>query len=316
MAIDSAKVVLVTGCSSGIGEATARRLLGAGHRVVATARRRESLGALEQAGAVTLSLDVTREESMLAAVREIERRFDAVDVLVNNAGYSQSGATEEVPLDAVRRQFETNVFGALRLIQLVLPGMRARGRGTVVNVSSMGGRLTFPGFGVYHASKYALEALSDALRCELRALGVDVILIEPGLIKTEFGKAAISSMTGLSGMRDDSPATTTNAEGSSPYAAFNAALARVTAEGYEKGPLAALAGTADDVARVVARAISGRRPRARYTVTPSAKLFLGLKRWLSDPLWDAFVGTVVPAPGKDRGRVPVRQLRGASVQNE
>jgi NAD(P)-dependent dehydrogenase (short-subunit alcohol dehydrogenase family) len=277
--------------------------------VVATARRREALAALEPVCASTLSLDVTSEDSMRAAVNAVEERFGRVDVLVNNAGYSQSGATEEVPMDAVRRQFETNVFGALRLAQLVLPGMRRRGTGTVVNVSSMGGRLTFPGFGVYHASKYALEALSDALRCELKGLGVDVVLIEPGLIRTEFGKTAIASMTALGAAPE---LGTTD----SPYAAFNAALAKATAEGYEKGPLAAIAGRPDDVARVIERAIATKRPRSRYTVTPSATIFLGLRRWLTDPLWDALVGTIVPAPGKDRGSLSGRALPRASIRNE
>src|SRR5262249_9609160 len=153
-------------------------------------------------------------------------------------------------------QFETNVFGGLRLAQLVLPSMRRRGRGTIVNLSSIGGRLTFPGFGVYHASKYALEAMSDALRFELRAFGVHVVLIEPGFIKTEFGKAAISSRAALQSSADQADAPP------SPYAEFNAAVARATAEGYEKGPMAALAGSAEDVARVVEKAITARRPRA------------------------------------------------------
>jgi NAD(P)-dependent dehydrogenase (short-subunit alcohol dehydrogenase family) len=299
------KVVLITGCSSGIGAAIARRLAAGGARVVATARKPETLSELAAQGVVTLALDVTREDSMTRAVAEVEARFGRIDVLVNNAGYSQSGAAEEVPLDAVRRQFETNVFGALRLAQLVLPGMRRRGRGTIVNLSSMGGRFTFPGFGVYHASKYALEALSDALRCEVRYLGVDVILIEPGMIKTEFGAAAISSMSSLGTAPKDSP-----------YTEFNAALARTTAESYEKGPLAALSGTADDVARVVERAIAARRPRARYTVTPSAKLLLGLRRLLSDPMWDAFASSIVPAPGKIRGNVAVNELPRAGSSSE
>jgi NAD(P)-dependent dehydrogenase (short-subunit alcohol dehydrogenase family) len=303
-AAENGKVVLITGCSSGIGEATARRLLAAGHQVIATARRAETLAALQEAGAMTLALDVTREETMRAAVAAVEQQFGRIDVLLNNAGYSQSGAAEEVPLDAVRRQFETNVFGGLRLAQLVLPGMRRRKWGRIINLSSMGGRLTFPGFGVYHASKYALEALSDALRFEVRRLGVDVVLIEPGLIKSEFGRTAIASMSDPGG------------SGDSPYAAFNAALIKATAEGYEKGPLAALSGTPDHVARVVERAIAARRPRARYTVTPSAKLLLGLRRWLSDPMWDAFMGTIVPAPGKIRGSIAGRAPAEASVQRE
>lgn len=160
----ASRAVLVTGCSSGIGRATARRLAAAGWPVWATARRPESIADLEEHGCRTLSLDVTDEGSMKAAVATVEEAEGAVGVLVNNAGYSQSGAIEEVPMDRVRGQFETNVFGLVRLTQLVLPGMRRQGWGRIVNLGSMGGRLTFPGGGIYHATKHALEAISDALR--------------------------------------------------------------------------------------------------------------------------------------------------------
>ena len=190
------KAVLITGCSSGIGHATALRLASRGWPVYASARRSESIADLAEAGATTLQLDVTDEQSMRAAVAQVEREHGAVGVLINNAGYSQSGPIEQVAPDAIRRQFDTNVFGPVALIKLVLGGMRAQHWGKIVNVSSMGGRLTFPGGGYYHASKYALEAISDALRFEVRGFGVDVIVIEPGLIVTEFGKAAVASMDG------------------------------------------------------------------------------------------------------------------------
>jgi NAD(P)-dependent dehydrogenase (short-subunit alcohol dehydrogenase family) len=157
------KAVLVTGCSSGIGRATAEVLARGGRTVYATARRVETIDDLASAGCTLLRLDVCDEDSMRAAVDSIAREQGAVGVLVNNAGYGQEGAVEDVPIDEVRRQFETNLFGLHRLTQLVLPGMREQRWGRVVNVSSMGGRLTFPGGGVYHASKHALEALSDAL---------------------------------------------------------------------------------------------------------------------------------------------------------
>ena len=184
------KVVLITGSSSGIGAATARHLAHLGWTVYATARRTETLRELEAAGCRALALDVTDEASMQAAVATVEEEHGAVGVLVNNAGYSQTGAIETVPLDEVRAQFETNVFGLVRMCQLVLPGMRAQRWGKIVNVSSMGGRLTFPGAGHYHASKYAVEAISDALRFEVRGFGVDVILVEPGFILTGFGEHA------------------------------------------------------------------------------------------------------------------------------
>ncbi|HEY2703551.1 MAG TPA: SDR family NAD(P)-dependent oxidoreductase, partial [Candidatus Dormibacteraeota bacterium] len=163
MAAPSPRAVLVTGCSSGIGHATAARLAGRGWTVYATARRPETLAGLAAVGCRTLALDVTDEASMSAAVATVEREAGGVGALVNNAGYSQGGAIEELPLDELRRQFETNVFGLVRMAQLVLPGMRARRSGRIVNVGSMGGRLTFPGGGAYHATKYAVEALSDAL---------------------------------------------------------------------------------------------------------------------------------------------------------
>jgi NAD(P)-dependent dehydrogenase (short-subunit alcohol dehydrogenase family) len=188
------EAVLVTGCSSGIGWATAGRLAETGWRVYATARDVEKIAPLERSGCELLPLDVTDEDSMISAVEEVERREGAVGVLINNAGYSQSGAVEAVPMDKVRRQFETNVFGLVRMCQLVLPGMRSQRYGRIVNLSSMGGKLTFPGAGYYHATKHAVEALSDALRFEVEGFGVRVSVIEPGLIRTGFAHTAVGSI--------------------------------------------------------------------------------------------------------------------------
>jgi NADP-dependent 3-hydroxy acid dehydrogenase YdfG len=189
------KAVLITGCSSGIGEATAKRLASHGWSVYASARRLESIEHLADGGCELLQLDVCDESSMRAAVETIEREHGAVGVLVNNAGYSQGGPIEQVPLQDVRRQFETNVFGLIALTQLVLGAMRSQHWGKIVNVGSMGGKLTLPGGGLYHATKYSLEAISDALRFEVRGFGVDVVLIEPGLITTEFGKTAAATVS-------------------------------------------------------------------------------------------------------------------------
>lgn len=279
------KVVLITGCSSGIGRATALRLAAAGHTVYATARKPDSIADLAQAGCKLLALDVTDEASMARAVRSVEAEHGAVGALVNNAGYSQSGAVEAVPACRMRAQFETNVWGAIRLAQLVLPKMREQRWGKIVNVSSMGGKLTFPGGGVYHASKYALEALSDALRFEVRGFGVDIVLVEPGLIRTSFSQAAVATI--------DPPASPV----AEVYAAFNEAVARATKESYEKGPLARLAGTPEDVAATIEKAITARRPRARYTVSASAKLLLAQRAVLSDRAWDAFLRANFPSPG-------------------
>ena len=279
------KAVLITGCSTGIGRATALRLLGAGWNVYATARRPETLAELEAAGARTLALDVTDEASMSAAVAAVEQAEGAIGVLINNAGYSQSGAVETVPMDSARRQFETNVFGLARLTQLALPGMRAQGWGKIVNLSSMGGRLTFPGGGWYHATKYAVEALSDALRFEVRGFGVDVIVIEPGLIVTEFGEAAAGTMAAVQSGAEDGA-----------YDTFNAAVGALTKGAYE-GPMRRLGGGPDVVAKAIERAISARRPPARVTVTPSAKLSIATRKLLSDRAWDAAMRGQFPAPG-------------------
>src|SRR6187200_21007 len=163
MADRVSRSVLVTGCSSGIGRATAERLAARGFTVYATARRVETIADLEGRGCRVLALDVTDDDSMQAAVGTVVEEQGAVGALVNNAGYSQSGAVEEVPMDEVRRQFETNVFGLVRMCQLVLPGMRGQSWGRIVNISSMGGRLVFPGGGIYHGTKFAVEAISDAM---------------------------------------------------------------------------------------------------------------------------------------------------------
>ena len=280
---EASKAVLITGCSSGIGHATAEHLAARGWTVYASARRTESIADLAERGCKTLALDVTDEDSMRAAVAAVEEAEGAVGVLVNNAGYSQSGALETLPLDRLRAQFETNVFGLVRMCQLVLPGMRRQGGGRIVNVSSMGGRLTFPGGGAYHGTKHAVEALSDALRFEVRGFGVDVVVIEPGLIKTRFGETAAGSIDAAA------------ADGDDPYAEFNAAVGTATAEVYE-GPLARLGGGPETVARAIERAITSRRPKTRYKVTPSARLVLAQRRLLSDRAWDAFLRTQFPTP--------------------
>jgi NAD(P)-dependent dehydrogenase (short-subunit alcohol dehydrogenase family) len=271
--------VLITGCSTGIGRATAERLARGGVTVYATARRLDSIEDLKQAGCRTLALDVTDEESMRAAVGTVEEAEGAVGALVNNAGYSQSGAVETVPIDQVRRQFETNVFGLLRMCQLVLPGMRRAGRGRIVNVSSMGGRLVFPGGGVYHGTKFAVEALSDAMRFEVKGFGVDVILIEPGLIKTNFAETAVGSV----------------AEDDGPYAEFNARVSAATAGVYDS-PAAKLGGGPEAVAKAIEKALSARRPRTRYPVTASARLMIAQHALMPDRAWDAAMRTTFPRP--------------------
>ena len=276
---DVSRAVLITGCSTGIGRATAEQLAKRGLTVYATARRLESIEDLKAAGCKTLALDVTDEQSMRAAVAAVEEAEGAVGSLVNNAGYSQSGAVETVALDDVRRQFETNVFGLLRMCQLVLPGMRRQGHGRIVNLSSMGGRLTFPGGGIYHATKHAVEAISDAMRFEVKGFGVDVSIIEPGLIKTHFAETAVGSVSQEDG----------------PYAEFNTAVSAATAGAYE-GPFGKLGGGPEAVAKAIEKAITTRRPRTRYPVTLSARVFMTQHALLPDRAWDRVVGTSFPRP--------------------
>jgi NADP-dependent 3-hydroxy acid dehydrogenase YdfG len=279
---DVSKAVLITGCSTGIGRATAERLAGSGHTVYATARKPESIADLEAKGCKTMALDVTDEESMRAAVAAVEEAEGAVGALVNNAGYSQSGAIEDVSMESVRRQFETNVFGLLRMCQLVLPGMRRQSSGRIVNISSMGGTLVFPGGGIYHATKHAVEALSDALRFEVRGFGIGVSIVEPGLIKTEFATAAERSI-------DEGTAR------DGPYATFNRQVAEKTVEAYE-GPMARLAAGPEAVAKVIERAITAGRPKPRYMVTAGARVLLATRRALPDRGWDAMMRAQFPSP--------------------
>ena len=231
-----------------------------------------------------MELDVTDEASMAAALDVIRRESGPIGVLVNNAGYSQSGAVEEIPLEAVRRQFETNVFGLIRLTQLVLPDMRAQRWGRIFNIGSMGGRLTFPGGGVYHATKHALEAISDALRFEVRRFGVDVVLVQPGLIRTNFDDKAVGGMP--------------QAPADSPYTEFNAEVGRITQSAYTDGLMAKLGGEPDTVAEVIERALTANKPKSRYPVTASARLLMTQRALLPDRLWDAFLAANYPEPGK------------------
>jgi NADP-dependent 3-hydroxy acid dehydrogenase YdfG len=276
------KAVLITGCSTGIGRATAEHLAGRGWTVYATARRPDSIADLKAAGCRTLALDVTNEDSMRSAVAAVEAECGAVGALVNNAGFSLEGAAEVTPMDEIRRQFETNVFGLIRLCQLVLPGMRTQRWGRIVNVSSVGGKMTLPGAAYYHASKHAVEAFSDALRFETAGFGVRVVVIEPGLIKTEFAATATSGVSELD---------------AGPYAEFNEAAAKNVVGAYE-GVMAKLGGAVGPkaVAEVIERAITRERPRTRYRITSGARFILTLRKLMPDRAYDAFLRMQYPQP--------------------
>lgn len=275
------KAVLVTGCSTGIGRATAERLAAKGWTVWASARRPESIAPLEAKGCRVLALDVCDEASMRAAVETVERAHGAVGVLVNNAGYGSEGPVEEVPMAEVRRQFETNVFGLLHLTKMVLPGMRRQGWGKIVNLSSMGGRMTLPGGGIYHATKHAVEALSDALRFEVRGLGIDVILVEPGMIRTGFNATAMDRVSAADRIPD--------------YDGFRESLIKNLQDATD-GAMSRLAGTAEQVAATIEKAITAARPKTRYPVTMHARMFMGARKWLGARGFELLVGGTFKAP--------------------
>lgn len=262
------KVALVTGASAGIGKAIVRRLLADGWTVYGGARRVEQMEDIRAAGAKVLSLDVTVEASMKAAVDGVLGAEGRLDALVNNAGYGSYGALEDVPLAEARRQFEVNVFGLMRLTQLVLPAMRAAHAGTIVNVSSMGGRIWMPIGGWYHATKHALEVLSDALRMETRPFGVRVVVVQPGLIESEW-----------SGISADHLERT--AQGSA-YADQIAPMAR-TLRGY------ANAASPDVIAAAVSKAVHARSPRRRYAAPMDAKAFIFLRWLLPEGAWERLI---------------------------
>lgn len=280
--MSASRAVLITGCSTGIGRAAAVRLHRAGLPVYATARRPQSLDELAAQGITALALDVTDEESMTIAVKRVVDDHGAVGVLVNNAGSGVYGSVEDVPLERARASFETNVFGPLRLVQLALPGMRAQGWGRIVNISSIFGRLSPPGGALYHATKHAVEAYSDSLRLEVAGFGVQVSVVAPAAVRTEFFANAINQFAGPPG---------------TAYADFYTDLATwamdVAAGGQTAGRFAV---SPDAVASAVERAVQARHPRPRYVVGMLARGALMMRRGLPDTLFDGFVRSQFPAP--------------------
>lgn len=266
--------VLISGCSSGIGAATAAALARAGHAVYATARQVETLADLAALGCHPLTLDVTSEDSMIAAVRAVEAEHGRVGTLINNAGFGEYGPIEESDLARVRAMFETNVFGLARLTQLVLPAMRRSRSGRIVNIGSMGGKITFPVGGFYHATKYAVEAISDALRVEVKPFGIDVILVEPGLIRSNF-ESRVNEGLEVEAARPDT---------ATAYADLLSANEETTMGSYANDFMAT---GPETVAAVIVKALQSSRPRSRYVVTPAAKVMINLRRFGGDRIWDA-----------------------------
>ena len=265
------RTVLVTGASSGIGEATARLFLERGWTVHAAARRTEHMQALASAGARIHHLDLTEEASIDALVSEIGAAAERLEVIVNNAGIGVYGSVEEVPLDEARRQFEVNLFGIARLTQRFLPEMRAAGSGTIVNVSSIGGRVYTPMGAWYHASKHALEGWSDCLRIEVAPFGIRVVVVEPGAIETEFAEIAIAPLLDRS-------------EGG-PYATLARKMAAATRRAY----LDKKASSPDLIGRLIVRAVESRRPKTRYVAGYLGKPVIWARRLLGDRGFDWMV---------------------------
>jgi NAD(P)-dependent dehydrogenase (short-subunit alcohol dehydrogenase family) len=267
----TAKVVLITGASSGIGREAARTLKKAGSVVYAAARRSEMMKDLENDGICVLQLDVTDEHSIEACVKSIIEREGRIDILVNNAGYGSYGAIEDVPISEARRQFEVNLFGLARLTQAVLPSMRAKRFGRIVNISSIAGKIYTPFGGWYHATKFALEGFSDCLRLEVEPFGINVVVIEPGGIKTEWGTIAAEHLRKISG------------SGAYAQAANQAADSMLrTYRGDRLSPPSL-------VAEAIREAVAARKPRTRYAVGFGAKPMLILRPFLSDRMFDRLV---------------------------
>lgn len=274
----SNKVALVTGASSGIGEATALRLKAAGYTVYGAARRLERMTSLAEAGIHVMAMDVTDEGSMVAGVGTILADSGGVDVLVNNAGFGSYGALEDVPISDARYQFEVNVFGLARLTQLVLPTMRAQHSGRIINVSSIGGKIYEPMGSWYHATKFAVEGLSDSLRVELKPFGIQVVVIEPGAIRTEWSGIAADNLVKTSGAGD--------------YGKQAHKVAQVLGSA-DTNPR--LGSPPDVVAAAIEAAAISARPRIRYAVGGGAKPILFARRVLTDRAYDRLTGMIFGA---------------------
>ena len=267
----AAKVALVTGGSSGIGECTVRELVDAGYVVYTCARRVERMQPLAELGVHVFAMDVTDDESMVAGVKRIVDEQGRIDVLVNNAGYGSYGAVEDVPLDEARRQFDVNVFGLARLTQLVTPHMRAQGSGRIVNISSIGGKFYEPFGAWYHATKFAVEGFSDSLRLELKPFGIDVVLIEPGPIITEWNEIARDSLLERSG--------------DTAYGKYARRAHKVLTEFDKPGR----ASKPEAVARKIRKAVTTRRPAARYPVGRGARMITSSRDHLPDRVFDQVI---------------------------
>jgi NAD(P)-dependent dehydrogenase (short-subunit alcohol dehydrogenase family) len=274
------RVAIITGASSGIGSAAALSLLSQGFTVYGAARRIDRLEALASQGVKPLALDVTDAKSMQDGIANVMASSGRIDVLVNNAGYGSYGAIEDVSQEEAKRQFDVNVFGAMELTKLVLPQMRKQGSGRIINISSVGGRAVGPFGGWYHGTKFALEALSDSLRMELKPFGIDVVVVEPGGIKSEFLDIAASGLQATSG--------------NGPYAdRVKSMLASFT-----NPRMMSMQSPPQVIADVIARAATVKQPKTRYVAGFGARPLVTLRRLLSDRAFDSLISRVSGTPTK------------------
>lgn len=269
------KVALVTGASSGIGYEAALQLMNKGFKVYGAARRMDRLEKLERKGAHIVSLDVTQENSMVNCVETIINQDGRIDVLVNNAGYGSYGAIEDVPLEEARRQIEVNVFGLARMTQLVLPYMRQHKFGRIINISSMGGKIYTPFGGWYHATKFAVEALSDCMRLELNGSGIDVILVEPGGIKTDWGIIAANNLK--------------KASKNGAYEAKAIKAAHNMERLYSSNNLT----DTSVIGKAIAKAATAKKPKTRYLLGYGAKPSVFMRRVTSDRMYDKMISKMM-----------------------
>ncbi len=263
------KTVLITGASAGFGKLVAEKLLAKGYTVYAAARRVERMQDLEAKGAHVMHMDVTDNDSVKAGVARVLEEQQRLDVLFNNAGYGSYGTIEDVPLEEIQRQYDVNVFGMGRLIQAVLPQMRKQRAGRIINTSSVVGQMSTAVVGWYASTKHAVEAFSDALRMEVKPLGIDVVVIEPGAVKTEFDEVAFGTLDSLEHAED--------------YKPLVAGFRKYTGGMYAKCP------GPEGTAKAVIKAIEAKNPKTRYATTLDAKLLPRVKRLLTDKLFDKVV---------------------------
>ncbi|CAM1358220.1 Short-chain dehydrogenase/reductase [Tenacibaculum sediminilitoris] len=262
------KVILITGASSGMGKDFALNLLKKGHVVYGLARRVEKMDDIVKAGGKAIAMDITNESQIESAVNQVLSEQEKIDVLINNAGYALYGPVEEVPIDTARRQFEVNIFGLASITQKIIPGMREQKSGTIINISSMGGKMYTPFGAWYHATKHALEGWSDCLRVELKSFGIDVVIIEPGGIETEFGNVFMKNLQG------DSK--------NGPYANSVQKIIKSTGEMYEKGQLS----SPSVITNLIDKAVHSKKPKTRYVAGSFAKPLMFMRKYLGDRTFD------------------------------